>query len=429
MAALPPGPRRRPRRGSAERPVNSRTYRGTWLLVGIPLLIAAFSVSTPPSLPRAALPPAFDADHARTLAEELAGLYPDRRPGTPGAAKAAHWVETQLRQEGYRPQVQHFEADLPTRGRTQLINVTAVAPGRSPETIVVLAHRDDVGDGPGANDNASGTAALIEIARLYGTAGQPAAGAPAPGPARTLVFVSTDGGAYGWSGARHFLDQQVRPRRILAVVDLDSIAGRARPGVQLAGDRPRSAPAALVATAAQRLAEQSGEGAAHPSPFAQLIDLAFPFNLYEHAVFVGDAIPALTLTTAGSRPPDPTTDTTAQLSTRRLRQIGRSADALVTSLDQAGELARGTASYLYFGSRIVRGWAVELALIAAMFPFLMAAVDLFARCRRRRIPLIGALRSYRRRLGFWLWVGAVFGLFALMGAWDAGGAGPPAPEL
>src|ERR687888_339504 len=99
MAALPPGPRRRPRRGSAERPVNSRTYRGTWLLVGIPLLIAAFSVSTPPS----------------------------------------------LRQEGYRPQVQHFEATLPSSGRTQLLNVSAVAPGRSPETIVVLAHRDDVG--------------------------------------------------------------------------------------------------------------------------------------------------------------------------------------------------------------------------------------------------------------------------------------------
>src|SRR5919197_518250 len=108
-------PRRRARRGSPERPVNSRTYRGTWLLVGIPLLIAAFSVSTPPSLPRAALPPAFDADHARTLAEELAGLYPDRRPGTPGAAKAARWVERQLREEGFRPQAERFEADLPTR--------------------------------------------------------------------------------------------------------------------------------------------------------------------------------------------------------------------------------------------------------------------------------------------------------------------------
>ena len=38
MAAVPPAPeRRRPRRGSLERPVNGRLYRGTWLLVGLPL--------------------------------------------------------------------------------------------------------------------------------------------------------------------------------------------------------------------------------------------------------------------------------------------------------------------------------------------------------------------------------------------------------
>ena len=30
-----------------------------------------------------------------------------------------------------------------------------------------MAHRDDPGDGPGANDNATGTAALVELARGY----------------------------------------------------------------------------------------------------------------------------------------------------------------------------------------------------------------------------------------------------------------------
>ena len=43
----------------------------------------------------------------------------------------------------------------------------AVAPGQSPDVIVVMAHRDDTGVGPGANDNASGTAALLELARTY----------------------------------------------------------------------------------------------------------------------------------------------------------------------------------------------------------------------------------------------------------------------
>ena len=52
MAAHPPvRERRRARPGSLDRPVNSRMYRGTWLLVGIPLLIAAFTDFHPRPLP------------------------------------------------------------------------------------------------------------------------------------------------------------------------------------------------------------------------------------------------------------------------------------------------------------------------------------------------------------------------------------------
>ena len=39
MAVPPPRARRRPRPGSLDRPVNGRLYRGTWLLVGLPLLL------------------------------------------------------------------------------------------------------------------------------------------------------------------------------------------------------------------------------------------------------------------------------------------------------------------------------------------------------------------------------------------------------
>jgi MFS family permease len=59
-----------------------------------------------------------------------------------------------------------------------------------------------------------------------------------------------------------------------------------------------------------------------------------------------------------------------------------------------------------------------------LLPFLAAAVDLFARCRRRRIRIAPALRSYRSRLGFWAWVGAVFLFFRAIGLWG-GGNGPP----
>ena len=97
MAALPPVPeRRRPRPGSLERPINGRLYRGTWLLVGLPLLILAFSVARPAALQAPSLPPAFDEGAAATLAADLATRWPSRVPGTPGATGAVGWFTDQL---------------------------------------------------------------------------------------------------------------------------------------------------------------------------------------------------------------------------------------------------------------------------------------------------------------------------------------------
>src|SRR5207249_1281366 len=81
---------------------------------------------------------------------------------------------------------------------------------------------------------------------------------------------------------------------------------------------------------------------------------------------------------------------------------------LLRALDQGAELVQGTSSYVYLGARVIRGWAIELVLIAALLPFVIATIDLFARCRRRRLPIAPALRSYRSRLAFWIWVGVVF---------------------
>lgn len=94
-------------------------------------------------------------------------------------------------------------------------------------------------------------------------------------------------------------------------------------------------------------------------------------------------------------------------------------------MQQGVAVAPGPSSYVYLGSRIVRGWAIELVLIGALLPFLAASVDLFARCRRRRIRVAPALRSYRSRLAFWAFTGAVFGLFALAGVWPDGEPRPP----
>src|SRR5439155_6185412 len=248
MAAVPPrSARRRPRRGSPERPVNAQLYRGTWLIVGLPLLLLLFSVARPQPLSAPALPPSFDHAVATDLAAELARSFPDRCPGSPGAIGAARWVTEQLQPYGLQAVRDSFRATMPGRGEVTLTNLVTTVLGKSSQAIVVMAHRDDVGLGPGAVDNASGTAALIELARLYGNT---AAGGPTVRPAHTLVFLSTDGGAFGGLGAAHFVAHWPFREQVVAVINLDSVGGPGRPRIQIAGDTARSPAGSLVVTAA-----------------------------------------------------------------------------------------------------------------------------------------------------------------------------------
>ncbi len=388
--------------------------------MALPLLLAAFTVARPQPLPPPALPAAFDAPVAAALARELARDYPDRSPGSAGALGAALWFVEQLRLNGFRTETDTFEADVPGRGRVELQNIVAVAPGPSPRAIVFMAHRDNTGQGRGSNDNASGTAALVELARAF---------APIPGPsgaqatpAHTLVFVSTDGGAYGALGAARFAETSRYRTDAVAVVSLASIAGNGSPRFLIAGDEPRSPAPVLVRTAATRILEESGDEPQRPGALAQLLDLGFPFTLGEQGPLVAGGIPAITLTTAGERPAPAFAD--EPLNVERLGQMGRASQNLLGSLDAGLELTQGTTSYVYFGRRLVRGWAVELALFAALMPFLIATVDLFARCRRRRIPLGPAARSLRSRLAFWAYAGLLLLLGSRLGLFPDAEARP-----
>src|SRR5437899_1137270 len=110
MASVPPRiERRRARPGSLQRPVNGRLYRGTWLLVGLPLLVAAFSVARPTPLPRAFLPE-FDGGAAKRLAGDLADRFPNRFPGD---IAAAGWFRDQLEPYGLAVRTERFSAVIP----------------------------------------------------------------------------------------------------------------------------------------------------------------------------------------------------------------------------------------------------------------------------------------------------------------------------
>jgi Peptidase family M28 len=428
----PPRPRKphaRPRRGSLERPVNARSVRGTLLLVALPLLVCAFTLARPDPLPAPDLPAVFDVGTAAELATQLASENPDRSPGSPGAAGAARWFRQQLGLYGFDARVDRWNQHVPGKGVVPLENLVVAVPGRTSDAIVVMANRDNTGTGPGANDNASGTAALVELLRAYATP----AGSQAPArPEHTLLFVSTDGGAYGALGANRFAATSPYRNRVVAAFSLRALASAAKPRLEIAADAPRSPSAALARTAATRVLEQTGDEPGRPRALRQLIDLGFPLTLGEQGPFLARGIPALTLTTAGDRPERGFTDTadvlTEPAAVRRYEQLGRAAQNLLLSLDASLDVGRADSTYVYLGRALVRGWAVELVLLFLLVPYLVGAVDLFARCRRRRIPLAPAMRSLRSRLAFWAYAGVVVLLASFAGLFPRGDARPLPPD-
>ena len=249
-------PRRRPRRGSLERPVSTRIYRAAWLVVAVPVLVAAFSVGRPDPLPAPRTQPFFDQETALQFATELT-TFPNRAPGTEGQELSTDWVEDQLQIYGFTVERQTFSADIPGLGTEELVNLVAVAPRTGPAAteaqrpIVVLAHRDNIGTSPGADDNASGTGALLELARDLGSASH----------AHPIVLVSTDGGAYGGVGAAHFARSLRYQDRPAALVNLDAIAARGPPRIEFAGDTARVPSPTLLATVDEMIEAQSGRRA------------------------------------------------------------------------------------------------------------------------------------------------------------------------
>jgi hypothetical protein len=418
-----PTPRRRARRGSVERPVNGRLYRASFLVAILPLLLVALASSRTGVLAAPALPPNFDGPGAASLATELAMNYPDRSPGGAGALGAAAWVREQLGGFGLRVSSDTWNERIPAGGGVRLDNVWAVVPGQSRDAIVVMAHRDDTGVGPGANDNGSGTAALIELARGYAATG--AADGSAVKPVHTLIFLSTDGGAAGGLGAVRFAGRLPYP--VEAVVNLTALAGHGAPRLLLSGDSSHSTAALLAATTAERIAEQSGQTPRRPSLLSQLIDLGFPFTLGEQGPFIARGIPAVTVTTGGERPPEAFTDRPRNFDQAHLTALGRAAQELLGSLDQGVELPHGTPGVVWAAGRAIRGWAIELLLISLLVPYVVAVVDLIAHMRRRRIPIAPAFRSLRSRIAFWLFAAIAFVVFGFLGAWPDGPARPPNP--
>ena len=163
-----------------------------------------------------------------------------RQSGTAGAARARRYIEAQLRAAGVKPAGgagfgQPFRlSNQPDTARRDGVNLVARIEGRdASRVIVVTAHYDHVGVRSGqvfngADDNASGVASLLAVARALA----------ADPPRHTVVFAALDAEEAGLQGARAFLAAPPVPRSAIAInLNFDMVSRNAAGELWVAGTR------------------------------------------------------------------------------------------------------------------------------------------------------------------------------------------------
>jgi hypothetical protein len=153
------------------------------------------------------------AHHVQVLAGDI-GVRSDGEYAR--VQRAAAYIESELRALGYAVVSREFTAG----GRTYR-NLEATLGGTTSrqEVVVLGAHYDTAEDAPGADDNASGVAAVLELARVFAREPQ----------ARTVRFVFFPNEEPPWfptanMGSRHYATAaRARNDQIVAMLSIESI--------------------------------------------------------------------------------------------------------------------------------------------------------------------------------------------------------------
>jgi hypothetical protein len=213
------------------------------LAAAVPSVAQQMGTAPHPAV-RPVVPPVLPLDDIRFLSDDKLG---GRLTGSPGADTAAAYLARRFQAVGLQPAAggwfQQFTIarDAPVAQHAHVAgltgsNVIGLLPGRDAalrkEAVIVGAHYDHLGLGGfgsldpdstgkvhnGADDNASGAAMLIEIARRLSLAP----------PARTIVFIAFSGEELGLLGSAHYVKEPIYPlATTLAMINLDMV-GRLR---------------------------------------------------------------------------------------------------------------------------------------------------------------------------------------------------------
>ena len=189
-------------------------------------------------------------------------------------------------------------------------NIIGYLPGKGDhkdETVIVGAHYDHLGldskgrPFPGADDNASGVAALLEVAERLAK----------KGTERSVVFIAFDGEEWGLTGSKYYTGHPVFPlNKTVLMVNMDAIG--------------RNEPDAIHFLGSQRSPEVrrlAGE-IANKSDIKLLDDIEFAFKYgSDHYSFYEKGIPAIDLTSSYHEDFHRITDTWEKISMEKVSKI------------------------------------------------------------------------------------------------------------
>ena len=199
------------------------------LLLGslaLALLLAVFTLQTP--APVAANAPATEFSAARAMTDVRVIARAPHPVGSPEHEQVRGYLFGRMAALGLSPQVQSgaMSPDAIRRqggwGLTtvapEVHNLVGVLPGRDPPApaVMMMAHYHRVPGSPGAADDASGVAAILEAVRAVRARGQ---------AERSLVVVFTDGEELNLDGARVFFSEHPLRDRIGVVLNLEARGG------------------------------------------------------------------------------------------------------------------------------------------------------------------------------------------------------------
>ncbi len=385
--------------------LNWRLYRATFVPFLVALGVAAFSLGARPQpLTSTLAPDAFDGASAFAELKSLAAEFPDRRPGSAGDQRLAARVARTLEglggagHGGFQVRTRRLQAQT-IDGEKTLETVIAQRPGSSGgRPVVIMAHRDAAARGSEAE--LSGTAALLELARVFGSRETQ----------RTVVLVSTSGGSGGDSGAADFAASDrgspgVSGLKADAAIVLGDVAGvsQRKPFVVPYSDGFGSAPEQLQRTVAGAITQELGSDAGAPGAIAQLAHLAFPFAVGEQGALNASGLPAVLVQVSGEGGPPthggpPTPSPQEKVSEERMEGLGRAVLSAVDALDVAPDISSAPQAGVLVTPKVIPQWALRLLIGALLLGPLILAADGYARLRRRRGR--AGEKSLRRGLGW-----------------------------